>query len=103
MAKEYLLKSLPGSFETNEATVGSFVSIPQFGLKPDLYQTYRTDLGALGAAQVATESARFFDPTHLLIVVAGPKTVETDDGKGGKVTVDVVKELQALGYEFVAI
>jgi hypothetical protein len=42
----------------------------------------------------------YFAPARQLVVVVGPRTVTVDDGKGGQVTVDVVSELKALGYEF---
>jgi zinc protease len=99
MAKDYLVKSLAGNFETNPYTAGSFTQAPQFGLGPDLWRTYVTGVEGVDAAAAQAAAQRTFQRDHLLIVVAGPRTVEIDDGKGNKSTVDVFADLQKLGFE----
>ena len=101
MTKEYLLKSLPGNFDTNGTSVGSLSVIPQFGLAADAWKTYVTQATAITPADAAKAATTYFDPARMLIVVVGPKTIEVDDGNGGKTTVDVVKSLKDLGYELV--
>ena len=103
LTKDYLLKSLPGNFETNSATASSFVGAPLYGLGAEVWRTYVAELGAVPADQAALQAKRFFDPARQLVVVAGPRTIEVDGADGKKVTVDVVAELKALGHEFVEI
>ena len=95
-ARVGMAKALAGNFETNSATAQSFVGMPAWGLGGDLWVNWLADLGRADAAAVAAQAKRVLDPDHMLVVVVGPRTIE-DEGK----TVDVVKELQALGYEFV--
>ena len=102
MTGDYLLKALPGNFETNAATASSFVGAPVYGLGADPWSTYVADLGAVSADQSALAAKRFFDPSKQLVVVAGPRTIEVEvDGK--KTTVDVAAELKALGFEYVEV
>jgi zinc protease len=107
LTQDYLLKSLPGNFDTNATTAGSFLAIPQFGMGPDLWAKYVTEVKTVDAPTAQAAAQKWFAPEHLIIVVAGPRTVEVDDGKGGKQVVDVVKELRALSgkdgaaFEFV--
>ncbi|MFN7146278.1 MAG: M16 family metallopeptidase, partial [Myxococcota bacterium] len=70
MTRDYLLKSLPGNFETNAATATSFVGAAVYGLGPDLWTKYVADLGAVSADQAASSAKRFFDPARQLVVVA---------------------------------
>ena len=107
LTQDYLLKSLPGNFDTNANTAGSFLAIPQFGMGPDLWAKYVAEVKAVDAPAAQAAAQKWFAPERFLIVVAGPRTVEVDDGKGGKQVVDVVKELRALSgkdgaaFEFV--
>jgi predicted Zn-dependent peptidase len=95
------VKSLPGNFETNAATAGSFLAVPQYGAGPDLWAKYIADVNAVDAAASQQAAQTYFTKDRMILVVVGPRSVEVDDGKGGKLTVDVVGELKALGYEFV--
>lgn len=101
MAKDSIGKALPGNFETNATTAASFVQVPRFGLGADAWQGYLKDLEAVDGGRATEMARKYFDPNRFLVVVVGPKSVEVDDGKGGKTTVDVVKGLQDLGYELV--
>jgi len=103
VARDNILKSLPGYFETNEATANAFLEVPRFGLGPDSFVATAKAVGAVTPAEAGAAAARWFDPARQLVVVVGPKSVTVDDGKGGTTTVDVVKSLQDLGYEFVAL
>ena len=100
LAKDSVRKSLAGNFETNRATVASFEAVPAFGLPLDLWASYPGQVDATTADQVYAMNKTYFAPARQLVVVVGPRTVTVDDGKGGKVTVDVVSELKALGYDF---
>jgi zinc protease len=101
MARDSILKSLAGNFETNEATAGAFVQAPQFGLGADLWRTYVTDATAATSEGITAAAKTFFDPARQLIVVVGPATVTVDDGKGGTTEVKVLEEIKALGFELV--
>jgi zinc protease len=100
LTRDYLLKSLPGNFETNGGTVGSYQAMPQFGLGADLWDRYTAETTAVDAPAAQVAAARWFDAARLVIVVVGPRTVEVDDGTGGKRAVDVIGELKALGMPF---
>lgn len=101
MSRDYLRKSVPGNFETNAATAGSFVGAPLYGLGPDLWSRYVQDVGGVSTADVAAAAKRFFPTDRQLVVVVGPRTLEVPGADGATVKVDVVAELQALGHEFV--
>lgn len=98
LAKDSLIKSLPGNFETNAATAGSFLAVPVMGLGPDYWAGWLTDLHKVDAAASEAQAKRYFDAAKMLIVVAGPRTITVDG-----TTVDVVAELKALGYDFVEV
>jgi zinc protease len=99
LAKDSVRKSLAGNFETNKATVASFEAVPAFGLPLDLWASFPSQVDATTAEQVYAMEKTYFAPARQLVVVVGPRTVTVDDGKGGQVTVDVVSELKALGYD----
>ncbi len=103
MTRDYLLKSLPGNFETNSSTATSFVGAAVYGLGPEVWRTYVADLGAVSAEQAALSAKRHFDASRQLVVVAGPRTIEVPGEGGAPTKVDVVAELKALGYEFVEV
>lgn len=101
LTADYLLKSLPGSFETNAGTVDAFVNAHVTGLGGDAWRSFRTQTAALTPAASRGQAQALFDPARFVVVAAGPRSVEVDDGKGGKTTVDVVAGLRALGFEYV--
>jgi zinc protease len=103
MARDYLLKSLPGNFETNAATAGSFLAVPQFGLPADFWASYGTQVSTVDGTASAAAARTYFDAKRMLIVVAGPRTVTVKDAEGKDVTTDIVAELKARGFEFVEV
>ncbi len=103
LSKNYLKKSLPGNFETNSGTAGSFAWVPGFGLPADMWRAYPAEVDAVGVAQAHAAAARYFDPARQLVIVAGPRTFEVPGEGGATTSVDVVQELTALGYEFVEL
>ncbi len=96
MARDSILKSLAGNFETNEATAGSFVQAPQFGLGADLWRAYVTDASAALPDGVYAAAKTYFNPDRQIIVVVGPAKT-TVEGK----EVDVLGNIKALGFEVV--
>lgn len=101
LTRDSLTKSLAGSFETNAATAGAFLAVPQYGLPVDAWQSYAKNVNGIDAAATLEASKRLLAPERMLVVVVGPRTIEVDDGKGGKTTVDVAGNLAKLGYEFI--
>jgi zinc protease len=96
MTRDYLLKSLPGNFETNGAAADAFAATWTLGLQPDAWRSFVTDTRAVTAEQAGAAAKKYFDDKRMLVVAVGPRTV-TVDGK----TTDVVAELKALGHEYV--
>lgn len=96
-----LVKSLPGNFSTNAATASAFIQVPALGLGTDSWATYPASITGVSAEAASAAGKTLLDADKALIVVVGPRTVEVDDGKGGKQKVDVEAELKALGFEFV--
>ena len=103
LAQDSLVKSLPGNFETNAATAGSFLAVPQFGVPENAWQSYAANVNGVDGAATLEASKRLLATDRMIVVVVGPRTVEVDDGKGGKTTVDVAGGLAKLGYEFVDV
>lgn len=99
MAKDYLRKSLPGSFDTNANMAASFSAIPIFRLQNDAWRSYDRDVNNITASRSLTMAGRWFRPERQLIVVVGPRTVKDGEGKD----VDVVAGLKALGFEYVEV
>ncbi|MDP2305824.1 MAG: pitrilysin family protein [Pseudomonadota bacterium] len=100
-AKDYLVKSLAGNFETNSATAMSFVAAPVYGLGADFWTKYPAQLNAVGVAQAEAMGKRYFDPGKQLVVVVGPRVIEVPVEGAAPTKIDIVAELKALGYEFV--
>lgn len=100
-AQDSIGMALPGNFETNSSTASAMLVLPQFGLPADAWQTYNRDLYAVTTDAALGVARRYLDPNRLVVVVVGPRTIEVDDGKGGKQVVDVVAGLKGLGFEYV--
>lgn len=94
LTRDYLAKSLPGSFETNNATAGAFAGVLANGLGPDAWARYTDELMAHDAAAVGAAATRWLEPSHMLVVVVGPAVAKGDDG----VEVDTVQALKDLGW-----
>ncbi len=103
LTRDSLTKSLPGNFESNAATAGAFLQLPGFGMPVDTWRSYSAHVNGVAIDAVAAASKQRLDTTHMLAVVVGPRTIEVDDGKGVKTTVDVVASLKAMGHEFVEV
>lgn len=107
MARDSILKSLAGNFETNETTAASFVQVPQFGLGADMWQQYVKDANAALPDGIYAAAKTYFNPDRQVIVVIGPATTKVDgkDDAGNpiKVDVDVIGNIKKLGYEVVEL
>lgn len=103
MARDSILKSLAGNFETNEATAGAFVQAPEFGLGADLWRAYVADASAALPDAIYAAAKTWFDPARQVVVVVGPDVVTVEDGKGGTTQVKVLDEIKALGFDVVEL
>ncbi|HND30997.1 MAG TPA: pitrilysin family protein [Myxococcota bacterium] len=103
LSKDNLRKSLAGSFDTNANTAASLAAIPTYTLNAAAWRDFDREVEVINAGRVASMAGRWFRPERQLVVVVGPRTVKGTDASGAQIDVDVVKELQALGYEFVEV
>jgi zinc protease len=99
LTRAYLSKGLSGYFETNHSTASAFASVLEQGLPADAWRRYTAELTAVSAAQVGEAARTWLDPQAMLVVVAGPRTIEVEEA-GAKKTVDVAAELRALGFAY---
>lgn len=103
LTNDYLAKSIPGNFETNHATAQAFASVLSNGLGPDAWRKYTAELGSVSPTQLGAAAKDWLDPTHMVVVVTGPRTVEIEGEGGAKETVDVVAGLKELGFTYAEV
>ena len=72
-ARSSLMQSLPGMFETNGATAGSFGDLFAYGLPLDYYRQLPDVLAKVSAPQLASLAQRYLDPTEMVIVAVGDR------------------------------
>lgn len=95
VAKDNILKSIPGDFEANADIARVVTSIPTYGLPADLLRTWPSQVAAVDSAAAFGMAKKFFGSDRMIIVVVGPRTVAVNG-----TTTDVVAELKALGFEY---
>ncbi len=71
-AKQYLLFNLPFRFTTNDNIATQLVYIERNGLGFDFLEQYRKAVGAVTPEDVQAVAKKFLDPTHMVLVAAGP-------------------------------
>ena len=77
-ARGSLTQSLPGLFETNEATVGSFGDLFAYGLPLDYYRKLPAEFNAVRAPTLEALARRYLDPTGMVVIAVGDrKNLET--------------------------
>ncbi len=77
-ARGSLTQSLPGAFETNEATAGSFADLFAYGLPLDYYRKLPAQFNAVGAQWLNALAHRYLDPAGMVVIAVGDrKTLET--------------------------
>lgn len=74
LAKDSLVRSLPGDFETNESTVGSFATLYVYDLGLDYWTRYPALINGVDAAQVAAAATKYLAADRLHVVAVGDKT-----------------------------
>jgi zinc protease len=74
LARDSLVRSLPGLFETNAGTVGSFAGVFVYDLGLDYYARYAQQIAAVTAANVQDVAKRYLVPEKLVIVAVGDRS-----------------------------
>jgi zinc protease len=92
MAQDNTRKSVAGEFETNASTTAAFGSLVRYGLPLDTWRNWSQIVTGTGVDKVGQASSAL-DPKRQIVVVVGPRKIAGEAGE-----VDVVKELEALGY-----
>jgi zinc protease len=70
-ARDYLVGVFPIQAETPEQVSERVLSVAQFDLPADYYDTYRERIMAVGAEQVKEKSQHYFDAANLSLVLVG--------------------------------
>ena len=64
---------LPGSWETNNAILGSLSEIVTYGLPDNYYETYVKRINSLSESEIDKVGKRVLSPDKLIWVVVGDK------------------------------
>jgi zinc protease len=72
-ARGSLTQSLPGLFETNEATAGSFADLFAYGLPSDYYRRLPPQFGAVTAPALEPLARRYLDPASMVVIAVGDR------------------------------
>jgi zinc protease len=72
-ARGSLTQSLPGLFETNEATVGSFGDLFAYGLPLDYYRKLPAEFSAVRAPTLEALARRYLDPSGMVVIAVGDR------------------------------
>lgn len=78
-AKDSMVNSLPGAFETSLDAVGSFSNIFVYDLGLDYYTRYAGQVNAVTAAQALDVARRYLVPERLVVIAVGDRAVIEDD------------------------
>jgi len=70
-ARDGLVRSLPGAFETNGGSAGAFGGLFVYRLPVTFYRSLPARFAAVPAAQIGAVSQRYLDPTSMVIVTVG--------------------------------
>ena len=73
LAKDNLVRSLPGDFETDQSTVGSFATLYIYQLGLDYWAKYPALINAIDGATVQSTAAKYLAADRLHVVAVGDK------------------------------
>ena len=71
-AKKALIQSLPGMFDTPEATADAFARSEMWGRHPDHFVEFPQKIQAVTAQQVQEMVAKYFNPAKMTLAIVGP-------------------------------
>jgi zinc protease len=76
-ARNSLVRSLPGAFETNAGISGAFANLFAYALPLDYYARLPGNLGGVAPNAVGQAARRYLDPSSMVVVAVGEKaTIE---------------------------
>lgn len=78
-AKDSMVNSLPGAFETGLDAVGNFSNIFVYDLGLDYYTQYAGQVNAVTAAQALDVAQRYLVPDRLVVIAVGDRAVIEGD------------------------
>jgi len=70
-ARDGLVRSLPGAFETNSGTAGAFGGLFVYRLPATFYRALPARFAAVPNAQIGAVSQRYLDPASMVVVTVG--------------------------------
>jgi zinc protease len=73
LAKESLVRALPGWFETTSGTVTSLIDLYVFDLGADYYSALPDKLQKVTEAEVQSVTRKYLDPSKVLVVAVGDR------------------------------
>ena len=73
LAKAALVQSLPGDFETDQSTAGSFGAIYIYDLGLDYWAKYPSLIAAVDAAEATASARKYLAPGRLHVVAVGDR------------------------------
>ena len=78
-AKDALINSLPGAFETSVSIVNSFSTVFIYDLGLDYYTRHAQEVGAVTAEQALEAAKKYLVPDRLRVIAVGDrKTIEPE-------------------------
>jgi len=73
LAKDSLVQSLPGAFETSGQLVGSLANIYTYDLGHDYFSRYPERMGAVTSEMAQEVAKKYLDPSKMLVVAVGDR------------------------------
>src|SRR5271155_3127376 len=73
MSKDFLMRSLPGGFESVEETTGKVSDIFTYQLPLDYYRAYPEKIDAVTSEQAASVALKYIHPENMILIAVGDK------------------------------
>ncbi len=73
LAKDSLVRSLPGAFETSGQMVGNLANIYTYDLGLDYFSRYPERMGAVTSEMAQEVAKKYLDPSKMLVVAVGDR------------------------------
>jgi zinc protease len=78
------LRSLPASFATGQATIGTLSQLVYYGLPLDYYSSFGANIKGVTADAVAASAAKVLNPDDAVIIIVGDADAKLTERKDGK-------------------
>ncbi len=73
MSKDFLMRSLPGDFETAEETTGKISDLFTYQLPLDYYRAYPGKIDAVTSEAAASVALKYIHPENMILIAVGDK------------------------------